>query len=794
MSLIHWWPLNGDTQDKIGNKHGTLLGTATLTESGKLGTCLSAGDGTQITAGVNVANCNLLDEISDKYSAAMWIKVHGTHVHYEGAFISSGNWNNQRWTFGINQANNRIQPLTNASNQNFISLGKTLVTDQWYHVVTTYEDGKAYLYLDGELIGSVTATAPYQSSATNLCIGRETYASGYFSFNGDICDVRIYDHALSQAEVKELSKALVVHYTFDDICAKPTTNLLPITQQTQSNSAATINVTNGLVNGATYTLSTYITRDPSCTSTNPRLTLRFFYSDGTNTAVSKYNDGGVSYPKDGVERYYFITATANPTKTLTAVGGWLMDHSSGSGKKMTATRSQLEISEYPTPYTPTTRASMIRNEAETIQPSTISNIALTTDSASGTFSLSCTGNTMINTPISGDTSSGATISCWIKTPTYPSANSVVFTDYNSKLAFGFYGTQNAIISCGGYSAPYISNIKSSWVDGWNHVVVTIDNSGTISCYLNGAKLSTTGSNNWSSTSGYSTIGGRYNGSYTTYFTGYVDDYRVYHTLLSDTDIQDLYKTKAYVTNKSDIETHQFIEGKTQAQVTSKYCFEADEFYEELYSGYDVLEYIESTGTQYVDTGYITTSTDYTYELDFTPTKIGGFYSYMGFMASGTTPRAGIHEYSNVFMLGANATTNSSTTPVVNERVVLKGHFKSGAQKLYKNDVLIASNSTSFNHSANTLSTYIFGRNYSSGRNLTSIKLYSAKIYEGSTLVHYYIPARRQSDDALGLYDILTNTFCANSGSGTFTSGSAITNKNASIYEDHHVSGREIIEI
>jgi hypothetical protein len=72
--------------------------------------------GEQTPAGVSVDNCNLLDEISTEYSAAMWIKIHGTHIHYEGAFISSGNWNNQRWTFGINQANNRIQPLTNASN------------------------------------------------------------------------------------------------------------------------------------------------------------------------------------------------------------------------------------------------------------------------------------------------------------------------------------------------------------------------------------------------------------------------------------------------------------------------------------------------------------------------------------------------------------------------------------------------------------------------------------------------------------------------------------------------------
>lgn len=47
-------------------------------------------------------------------------------------------------------------------------------------------------------------------------IGRETYASGYFSFNGDISDVRIYDHCLSPKEVKEISKALVLHYPLND--------------------------------------------------------------------------------------------------------------------------------------------------------------------------------------------------------------------------------------------------------------------------------------------------------------------------------------------------------------------------------------------------------------------------------------------------------------------------------------------------------------------------------------------------------------------------------------------------
>lgn len=226
MGLIHWWPLNGDTRDYgLKPKNGKLVGAGNVTTDGIIGKCLSGMTGEKTAAGVSVDNCNLLDEISTEYSASVWIKVHGTHVHYEGAFISSGDWNNKRWTFGIRQENNRIQPLTNASNQNFISLGKTLTIDKWYHVVTVYKDGRAYLYLDGSLVNSVAATAPYQSSATNLCIGRETYASGYFSFNGDICDVRIYDHALSEKEIEEISLGLILHYPFNNPYEIGTKNL-----------------------------------------------------------------------------------------------------------------------------------------------------------------------------------------------------------------------------------------------------------------------------------------------------------------------------------------------------------------------------------------------------------------------------------------------------------------------------------------------------------------------------------------------------------------------------------------
>ena len=40
-----------------------------------------------------------------------------------------------------------------------------------------------------------------------------------------LCDVRCYDHTLNQVEIKELSKALAIHYSFNDGTIEPTTNI-----------------------------------------------------------------------------------------------------------------------------------------------------------------------------------------------------------------------------------------------------------------------------------------------------------------------------------------------------------------------------------------------------------------------------------------------------------------------------------------------------------------------------------------------------------------------------------------
>lgn len=214
MSLIHWWPLNGDTNDYGTNPiHGTIIGTASVTSTnGKIGKCLSAGTGSQITAGVSVPT-NLVNELSGSdYSFSVWVKPKGTHVHYNGTFISSGNWNNKCWAFGISQNNDKVDVACNGYNK-YINYSFTV--GNWYNIISVQKGTTNTVYVNGVLVGTTTQTAIYQSDASNLCIGRETYANGYFSFNGNINDVRIYDHALSLKEIKDISKCLIVHYSLN---------------------------------------------------------------------------------------------------------------------------------------------------------------------------------------------------------------------------------------------------------------------------------------------------------------------------------------------------------------------------------------------------------------------------------------------------------------------------------------------------------------------------------------------------------------------------------------------------
>jgi len=72
--------------------------------------------------------------------------------------------------------------------------------DEWHHVAGTYDGMQLKLYVDGILSGVTNHIGSISTNTYNVNIGRNSEATDRF-YEGLIDDVRIYDKALSQAEI-----------------------------------------------------------------------------------------------------------------------------------------------------------------------------------------------------------------------------------------------------------------------------------------------------------------------------------------------------------------------------------------------------------------------------------------------------------------------------------------------------------------------------------------------------------------------------------------------------------------
>ncbi len=218
MSLRIWLPLIRDTLNygvEVSNVTGTNV---TIHTNGKIGSCYSFNGSSSSLIGTQSTISNNTKE----WSFACWMKLNTTTagqtlfscrtgVNQNGfAVIYYGT----AWLIDDGQ---RWQPAASLS------------TNTWYHICVVYRRGIGkFLYINGVLDKSTTTTGtPTTVSTTNYAIGGTQNTSTTISgnwLNGYLNDVRFYDHAISMAEIHELSKGLILHYKLDDF--ESTDNLI----------------------------------------------------------------------------------------------------------------------------------------------------------------------------------------------------------------------------------------------------------------------------------------------------------------------------------------------------------------------------------------------------------------------------------------------------------------------------------------------------------------------------------------------------------------------------------------
>lgn len=183
--------------------------------------------------------------------------------------------------------------------------------------------------------------------------------------------------------------------------------------------------------------------------------------------------------------------------------------------------------------------------------------------------------------------------------------------------------------------------------------------------------------------------------------------------------------------------------------------------------YQRVDYIESSGTQYINTNYIPNSNT-KYELNIKFNELG-IISYL-ISARSTNYRNDLYlATSNKLSVGYGNEYKNSNFIVQKD---IKYNIVSDKNLLYVNNNLVwTSTEQEF---INTVKAVVFARNYNDEiGNFISAKLYSCKIYDNDTLVRNFIPCYRKADNEVGLYDIVNNVFYTNAGTGAFIYGGEV---------------------
>ncbi len=198
--------------------------------------------------------------------------------------------------------------------------------------------------------------------------------------------------------------------------------------------------------------------------------------------------------------------------------------------------------------------------------------------------------------------------------------------------------------------------------------------------------------------------------------------------------------------------------------------------------YTRLEYLESTGTQYIDTGVVPTlNSGVSVRASLVKRNSRGSDNVI-FGATNEYVYANgsafsIDVFTNQVALPHGGVNNSGYNgnwidiPNMLEQVYeYKINYMDDGYAWVDNLSMKLSESNTIT----TLSLYLFGDNsvygYSNQWAPDGLRIYDVVLTSGTSISHYYIPAKRNSDGVLGMYDTVTNTFYTNAGSGTFIAG------------------------
>lgn len=185
----------------------------------------------------------------------------------------------------------------------------------------------------------------------------------------------------------------------------------------------------------------------------------------------------------------------------------------------------------------------------------------------------------------------------------------------------------------------------------------------------------------------------------------------------------------------------------------------------LPDGYTELTYIQSSGAQYIDTGFKPNQdTRVVGDMQFLNNTSGNPASLFGYRKSVSTQRYEFFQYNSLLYSPYNTSAGSTISMTTNKISI----DKNKGTTLVNGSALSTITYANFQCSGNL---YLFAlNNNGSAANVNGNKrIYSCQIYDNGTLTRNFVPCKNPSG-VVGMYDMVNNVFYQNSGTGTFTAG------------------------
>ena len=253
--LVASYPFDDNANDATPYlNHGTIGGNPTfVAHTGFSGKAIKF-DGNQDSVVVK----NAVQLISDYTTYSFWIRVDSTNLlDAEAYVIDFGHWN-QRMKVSLPQ-HLKIVLTTNSKNAQFPNAisdmdskdGNEMVKGIWWYVTMVHDGTNNIIYVNGIETNRVPALGKLNSTARPLVFGCNPIEGGQY-FNGALDNLKIYNKALTAAEVKKLftsgttpvddQPSPALQAVIQNISPNPTADILTVKHTFGNNEALLVRV------------------------------------------------------------------------------------------------------------------------------------------------------------------------------------------------------------------------------------------------------------------------------------------------------------------------------------------------------------------------------------------------------------------------------------------------------------------------------------------------------------------------------------------------------------------------